>query len=890
MLVSGGAAGARAAGGDETQLHWLDGHAPAVSPGVTWGVPWPEGKYPKDTAFALRNSSGSAMPVQTWPLATWPDGTLKWSAFAIGADAGLSDSLTLVSATAPAPARALKVMEDGTSIGIDTGMMQCTILRSGDTIIKSITRDGKDVARDGKLVCLLRHQADFDSAGIVNQEAFSGEISNVTVEQNGPIRAVVKIEGKHSNKAGRKWLPFVLRLYFYAGGDSVRIMHTIVYDGNENADFISGLGIRFSVPMTGELYNRHVRFGGEDHGVWGESVQGLTGLRRDPGAAVRQAQIDGQPAPPANTWASIVASHLDLIPAFGDFSLFQSSADSFVIKKRTKPGYTWLNSAYGSRASGLGYVGSPAGGMAFGIRNFWQSFPNELDIHGAAGETAEVTMWLWSPQASPMDMRFYHDDMGESTYARQSAGLDITYEDYEPGFATPYGVARTSEMMLWALPATPSREQTAELSDELQAPPILVCDPAHYHDAQIFGGAIWGLPDRTTPLKAHIEDQLDWYVDFYKKEIDARHWYGFWYYGNVMHTYDTDRHVWRYDVGGFAWDNSELSTDLWLWYDFLRTGRADIYRLAEAMSRYTGEVDVYHIGKFAGLGTRHGVVPWGDSAKQLRISTAENRRFLYYLTADERVGDLLWEEVDADKKLAEIAPGRKIGQPVPAGKPYKEIMSVGTDFGSVAAAQITAWERSGDTKYRDKLVTSMKSIAALPHGWFSGEGGYFPATGKFVASGTNFNVGHLSVVFGGFEVNAELLQLLSVPEYEKTWLQYCTLYNATAAEQQAALGQSLGSLNLRQGHSRLTAYAAWKTQNADLAARAWGEFLGGVAGLKLTPQPFTERKFDGPLVLNPVNELNLGKDVVSTNAVNQWALAAIQVMALVGDKAPADQK
>jgi hypothetical protein len=31
-------------------------------------------------------------------------------------------------------------------------------------------------------------------------------------------------------------------------------------------------------------------------------------------------------------------------------------------------------------------------------------------------------------------------------------------------------------------------------------------------------------------------------------------------------------------------------------------------------------------------------------------------------------------------------------------------------------------------------------------------------------------------------------------------------------------------------------------------------------------------------------------DVVSTNAMNQWALAAIEVMALVGDKAPADQK
>ena len=76
-----------------------------------------------------------------------------------------------------------------------------------------------------------------------------------------------------------------------------------------------------------------------------------------------------------------------------------------------------------------------------------------------------------------------------------------------------------------------------------------------------------------------------------------------------------------------AWDNSELGTDSWLWYSFLRTGRADIFRLAEAMTRQTGEVDTYHFGPMAGLGTRHGVIPWGDGAKEARIGQAAFRRF-----------------------------------------------------------------------------------------------------------------------------------------------------------------------------------------------------------------------------------------------------------------------
>lgn len=54
-----------------------------------------------------------------------------------------------------------------------------------------------------------------------------------------------------------------------------------------------------------------------------------------------------------------------------------------------------------------------------------------------------------------------------------------------------------------------------------------------------------------------------------------------------MHAYDPVRHIWRYDIGGFAWDNTELASNMWLWYNFLRTGREDIWRMAEAMTRHT---------------------------------------------------------------------------------------------------------------------------------------------------------------------------------------------------------------------------------------------------------------------------------------------------------------
>ena len=68
----------------------------------------------------------------------------------------------------------------------------------------------------------------------------------------------------------------------------------------------------------------------------------------------------------------------------------------------------------------------------------------------------------------------------------------------------------------------------------------------------------WSLPDRSTPGKKWIEEQLDQAITFYQGQIEQRRWYGFWDYGDVMHSYDLARHAWRSDVGGFAWANGEL--------------------------------------------------------------------------------------------------------------------------------------------------------------------------------------------------------------------------------------------------------------------------------------------------------------------------------------------
>ncbi|WP_329226766.1 Tat pathway signal sequence domain protein [Streptomyces sp. NBC_01460] len=885
---------ASAATGEErtaepVSLTWLESGGLGAAPGSTVGVPWPKGQYAKDQTFALSTEDGKDVPVQSWTTATWPDGSAKWTAHAVGPDAAGARKFVLAPGTPAAPAHKVTVKNTGGTISVSTGVVTARIGKSGSSLITSLTRGSTEIAKDGRLVLIRQGEIEDGDQGRETYERFESAVTTAEVEQSGPVRAVVRVEGKH-RRGKRSWLPFSVRLYFYAGAESFRMVHTITFDGTQepgkaSGDFIRGLGVRFTVPMRDEAYDRHIRIGGEDTGMLREAVKGITGLRRDPGAAVQAAQFEGTKLPDPATWDQRVTSRLHLIPTWGDYTLSQLSADGFSLRKRTKKGHGWIAAGGGRRASGFGYVGGASGGLAFGLRDFWEKFPAQLDIRDAHTDAAEVTVWLWSPEAEPMDLRFYHDGLGQDTYAEQLEGLNITYEDYEPGFGTPYGIARTSELVFWAHDSTPGATALAQQTEAVRTLPQLVAPPSQLMAAKVFGG-LFSAVDRSTPAKARIEDHLDFLFTYYKDQVDMRRWYGFWDYGDVMHSYDPARHQWRYDVGGYAWDNSELSPDLWLWYAYLRSGRADIFRFAEAMTRHTGEVDVYHLGEWAGLGTRHGIQHYADSAKQQRIANTTYRRFYYFLTADERVGDLMRANVDSDETFLALDPLRKIRT-----EPYtpdRHALSVGfgTDWSGLVSAWLTEWERGGPQaeKAKARVLGTMETIAAQPNGFVQGSGLYDLDTGKFaVADEPVVSVSHLSAVFGLNELCAELIDLVGadVPAFEESYLDYCRYFNATKTEQAERYGTNFGSLILFQGHSRLDAYAAVRTGDEKLAARAWEKFYNS-DGYKESA-PWKTEKVTGPVTTVPGTEANW----VYTNDTALYGLAAIENLALIGDRMPA---
>ena len=485
-------------------LTLLDGKPLKLDTGISFGVPWPQGALKRGAAFILA-SEGKRLPVQSWPLAFWPDGSIKWSGYATVVSAGVAGSVTL-SVGSSGTGGDLKVTDDSKSVLIDTGALKCMVPKSGQDIIGSMSIGDKEIVSSGQLVSILQNGPQTDPEDSPRRESFFSVVKKVTVEQSGSVRACVKVEGLHKGvQSGREWLPFSVRLYFYSGQTAVRIVNAITFDGDQEKDFVRGLGLRFAVPLREEPRNRTVRFAGADGGIWSEPLQ--------PGGGSVE-QETGKPFTGRGPFAQNAI--------WDDFKLSQPNPEGFAIVKRTNPKSTWISSVAGTRSAGLAFVGDLQGGLAVSVKNFWQSYPAGLEVAKASSPSANLTAWLWSPDGPQMDMRHY-DVVAH--------GLAASYEDVQPGMSTAYGVSRTSEITLYPESGSLPTRATASMQAEAGAAlPLLAASPEYIHSTEVFG--VWSLPDRSTPFRKDIEEGLDSVLDFYKKQVDSRSWYGYWQYGD----------------------------------------------------------------------------------------------------------------------------------------------------------------------------------------------------------------------------------------------------------------------------------------------------------------------------------------------------------------------
>ncbi|KAH7357175.1 hypothetical protein BKA65DRAFT_451300 [Rhexocercosporidium sp. MPI-PUGE-AT-0058] len=813
-----------------------------LSHGTSFGMPWTRGLYHSGQNFSITGEDGRTHPLDSRETAFWPDGSLKWTAHSVAGDIGYSDSYT-VDASPRSEYRDEKLPQVmsivGNKITTISGLELELSSPGSSSLFEKLAFEGKIVSTGATIIASI------------NKTPYAASIRGMKVENATFSRLVVKVSGVAIASQAEEHLPFDVRLYIYQHSSTIKIVHSFIHD-LEAEQPLTSLGLRFRVPLQGaEMYNRHVRLGSSNGSVISEEVLGLSGLRYGPTTQNRIDQAAGKPVElREDEWVKFktgagMHSSLGFVPTWDAYSLAQLSSDGFTVKKRTKAGCSWVKVTGGGRADGTAYVGSASnGGLSVGMSNFWERYPTQLDLSGLTTDVGEVTVWLYSPLAEPLDTRPFHDGLGMDTYPKQLEGLDVTYEDYEPGFSTANGIARTNSLFLKPYTATPTREEQTTFSSLVKDTPRLVPESRYMYSTGVFPGC-WA-PDHhilsyePTNAEKKIESNLATLFDFYAGQIEQHRWYGFWDHGDVQHTWDPHRHAWRYDVGGFAWDNSELSTDLWLWLYFLHTGRADVFKIAEAMTQHTSEVDIYHSGRFKGFGTRHGVQHWSDSSKQLRISSVLFRRIYYFLTGDERIGDLIYELSTCQDALLTLDAHRKV-QAKDSTPPGFTMANIGLDCGPLMSSWLTAWERRtvGWERCRDLLMKLLEGITALPHGIGNNAMLLKPSTGEVrpcPPPTPDHAISHLSMLFGFPEIVGEVLEYAAqddkckivVQNFKtKTWLPYCRAYNGGPEIQLKEFG-FVFDCGLddawRQSHSTLTAVVALEENSEEIARRAWKEF------------------------------------------------------------------
>ncbi len=846
----------------------------------------------------LRNAAGEALSLQTAPVAWWPDGSVKWTRHIARAEQmGKVTDLTFdrgaqgekhcsgeeppahagESFTTPEKKNGLTITQDAKGWQVISPGLRLRIPMEGDSLLKDVqalnhvsrTADAS-VSRTAHEIDVPALEAAIPVLRLAHENREAGKTVRITVEctpriqsrileEQGPLQAVFRFDGVFLEQGVEK-MPFRIRLYFREDGE-LAFDHTFFFQGDAETDRLAGMGIRFETRLSGRPWQRHIRYLTDQDLFHDMPTQLFFRLKRlDPALLAGQMRGETVPATPDLEEA---ASNL---PQWDHFALTQDSAWHYGIHKWNGENVCAVEAMHGHRAPGTLAVSDPEKTFCLSLRDFWEKAPAALETERLSGETTACMAWFYAPEAEPFDFRHY---------AHRSY-VEGCYEGFEYMMADPRGIAVTSRCSAKLLPGYAPDEALKDLNREIRKPPIYTPEPARLRGLEIFEP--WSEARRDTEMERWIEDQIEKACDFYRREVEARGWYGLFNYGDFMHTYEASRHAWRYDVGGYAWDNTELAPTYWLWLQFLRTGDEQVYSLAEALSRHTADVDMYHFGPLKGLGSRHNVRHWGCPCKEPRVSMAGHHRPLYFLGCDRRIGDCLEDALGAEYAL------KSTGY-YPQEDGTLSIRT-GPDWSSLVSNWMCAWERTGEVKWAQKIRAGIDGIFAAPLKLTSGPAFTFePDSGNMIYHGeepATINM-HLQACMAGPEIWMETARLLDSRELSDMVRENGLYFYLSPAEREARSGGKLQNRGFGSViySADMQAFAARETGDREAAREIWRKLLSLLYSAQqpegFVPVAYGQRADGEALMEIPW---------ISTNFTAQWCLKAIVCLDLIRDSLP----
>ncbi len=647
------------------------------------GVPLPMGALSDLAALRLETGDGSQeVPAQFDAISRWPDGSIKVALTHLVTDLGAARSYRVAYGSgvvrATLPRNVAISGTPATELTVDTGLVKFTVSSKG--IITRLWRDtnGNGTFEAGEQILDTGDMFMVNAYDNLEYTASAATDAVVTVEEDGPMRAVIKAQGSLTHGSGARLMKYLVRYYAHQGSDKVDLDVSVIDDRLEAnvestptsfAIAARALGLRWHYLSDGAA---DYRFGGEGGAAYGAKVSGEHYLLQK-----------------------------------GQFR-FEDGQDL---------GHTFNYSGVGTGTRAPGWVALDSGNrhLALLVRDFWQQFPGELSVNGNI-----LTASLFPTRAG-----------GAETAQPTLSG--VSYRRAESMYFARPGGAKTYQLRLASGTGTPTTTALHALNDSYQRHRLeLTTTPEWYVSSGVFGDLNVGTP--TGGAKGYDASLMH---DIYERSIEQSDgnatMFGWRDHGDRL------RAGWALDINGVHVPSFYNDTHVGannFFTQFLRSGDPRWFHLADISTRHFMDVDVSH-GPRAGYWNTGGVpqpagevhainhenvdhqvrnLHWGHA----HVSGLSNN---YLLTGDKRSLDV----------LTEIANWWKFVSPHFFKRPFKATDSyreAERDFAWPLYVMNEYVRVTGDAAYHKDVAGGLVSYLIQ---WFRtplNHVGYSPATGS----------------------------------------------------------------------------------------------------------------------------------------------------------------
>ncbi|MEO6846448.1 MAG: hypothetical protein ABI443_03680 [Chthoniobacterales bacterium] len=606
---------------------------------VTGGYPFAKAEL-HDPDHAHIKISGLPVSSQNKALAYWPDGSIKWlqltfpvnpaeaidscpaPSVSLRTGEGLPIEVSISNTARTSTTKRIEIQEiSQDSVQVLNGDLK-VMVSTGHQWIQNIYWKGSPLldASASQPMCYMDYVLNPEGTNTFNRAVTGGQpdrgglvVEKISVEESGPLRAVIRLEGMTDNKEPAR---IILRILFLAGQTEIKISHTVEFLFKDpRRTFLTGMGI--TLPFAKD------------------------------------------------------------IPEFSKVQIESKSYDSSqcdeVLSLQTTPVHhrallinSGLSQTVESPDKSNGWIECRNAKMhVFGmIRNFWQQAPKAV---GMSFEKHHLKFEFWPESVEPMDVRRYsnhhHLAQGEAIMKPSDDYVQAQYYPEDPFV----GISRSDELLL-AFHFQEDAPAPVSMAADFQSPPLLYAGWERYESTAV---ALTCASAMTSPRAWEAWTN---FTNFWLYHRTLHCWYGFWNFGDFRHRFkagfgwifsprdikakldespsNPDRSIsppvmdyhppndWAYDNGRWGWSNTEGLGGLFLQNEYLRHGSRVVYFAAEAMARHARDVVTRHEGKWFGGGTRHGVQHWSDANHEERQTTVTEYRLHYFLSGEGRSRDV----------------------------------------------------------------------------------------------------------------------------------------------------------------------------------------------------------------------------------------------------------